>query len=274
MHLLYSRFFWKVARDMGMADGDEPMLRLFNQGMVLGPDGQKMSKSRGNVVAPDPEIDQHGADAFRCQLMFVGPWDQGGPFNPRGIAGINRWLQRVWSLVNDGVTPAAAPDAGAAREMRRLTHRTIEVVTRDIETFSFNTMIARLMEHSNATARYREQGDVDAAAWDEAVDSLLLLMAPLAPHLAEELWERRGRPYSVHQQPWPAFDPELARQDEVELVVQVNGKVRDRVRLATSTSEDEARAAALALPRVHEILDGSLPRRLVYVPGKLINIVV
>src|SRR5690606_17397186 len=150
MHLLYTRFFWKAARDMGMVEGDEPMLRLFNQGVILGPDGQRMSKSRGNVVAPDEQVDKWGVDAFRCQLMFVGPWEQGGPYNPTGMQGIVRWLHRVWSLVTDPVRKEALPDDQGTKEIRRVTHGTIRDVTEDIEGFRFNTMIAKLMEFSSA----------------------------------------------------------------------------------------------------------------------------
>jgi leucyl-tRNA synthetase len=274
MHLLYTRFFWKAVRDMGLVEGDEPMIRLFNQGILLGPDGQKMSKSRGNVVAPDEQVARHGTDAFRCQLMFVGPWDQGGPYNPIGMAGIVRWLNRVWSLVNDQVDLTDDPGCEAARDLRRVTHKTIRQATADVEAFRFNTMIARLMEHSSAMQRAREVGPIDREAWDEAVRAMLLLTAPLAPHIAEELWERRGLPYSVHLQPWPEFDPELAKEEELEVVLQVNGKVRDRVRLPAEATEAEAREAALASPRVREWLNGKEPRRVVYVPGRLVNIVV
>ncbi len=274
MHLLYTRFFWKAARDMGVVTGDEPMLRLFNQGVILGPDGNRMSKSRGNVVAPDDHVAAHGADAFRCQLMFIGPWDQGGPYNPTGMQGIVRWLNRVWSIVVEPVESVNASDSVETRELRRQTHKAIRQATLDIEGFRFNTMISRLMELSTAMARMRDAGPVDADAWNEAVDSLLLLMAPLAPHIAEELWEHRGNAYSVHLQQWPSFDEELARDDEVEIAVQVNGKVRDRLVLAVSAAEEEARTAALALEKIAVAMGGKDPRKVIYVPGKLLNIVV
>jgi len=274
MHLLYTRFFWKAARDLGVVEGDEPMLRLFNQGVILGPDGNRMSKSRGNVVAPDEQVDRWGADAFRCQLMFVGPWDQGGPYNPTGMAGIVRWLNRLWSLVLDGARLIDDPGSATARELRRTTHKTIRQVTDDIAGFRFNTVIARLMEHATAMQRSRDQGPVDREAWNEATRTALLLTAPLAPYITEELWERSGQPYSIHQQAWPAFDPDLAREEEVELVLQVNGKVRDKILLPVQASEEDARAAAFASPRIQEWLDGKEPRRIIFVPGKLVNIVV
>lgn len=274
MHLLYARFFWKAGRDMGVVTGDEPMLRLYNQGVILGPDGNRMSKSRGNVVAPDDQVSVHGADAFRCQLMFVGPWDQGGPYNPIGMSGIVRWLHRIWSLVTDPVTLASLPAAGETRDLRRLVHKTIRQVTIDIEGFRFNTLISRLMELSSAMQRARDQGPVDKAAWDEAVDTILLLTAPLAPHIAEELWERRGRPYSVHLQSWPAYDEDLARDDEIELVVQVNGKVRERIVVPSDATEEQATAAVLALERIVAVVGPNGPRKVIYVPGKLVNVVV
>ncbi|MEX0784915.1 MAG: leucine--tRNA ligase [Dehalococcoidia bacterium] len=273
MHLLYTRFFWKAARDMNIVEGDEPMLRLFNQGTLLGPDGQKMSKSRGNVVAPDDQVEKHGADAFRCQLMFVGPWDQGGPYNPTGMAGIERWLRRIWSVATEPVEVWDGVPAAATRDLRRATHKAIRAVTEDIEQFSFNTMISRLMELSTAMQKARDAGPVEPRAWDESLEALLLMTAPLAPHVSEELWERLGKPYSVHLQAWPRFDPELASDDEVELVVQVNGKVRDRIRLPAGASEEDVQAAVMALPRVAEQVDGKQPRRVIYVPDRLVNIV-
>ena len=274
MHLLYTRFFWKAARDMGMVEGDEPMTRLFNQGVILGPDGNRMSKSRGNVVAPDDLVRQHGTDAFRCQLMFIGPWDQGGPYNPSGMPGIVRWLNRLWSVATE-----PAPDGGnaadaATRELVAATQRTIRDVTSDLEGLRFNTAIARLMELTTALARARDGGATETATWERSVDTLILLTAPLAPHIAEELWERRGRPYSVHQQLWPEFDESLVVEETVEVVVQVNGKVRDRLTLPADASEDDARTRALASEKVRGWVEGKEPRRVIYVPGKLLNIVV
>jgi leucyl-tRNA synthetase len=269
MHLLYSRFFWKVARDLGIVQGDEPFLRLFNQGQILGPDGQRMSKSRGNVIAPDEQVQRFGADAFRCFLMFIGPWEDGGPFRLEGISGIERWLARVWSLAI--AEPAFAEVA--ARDMRRITHGTIRRVTEDFEGFRWNTAIAALMEMVNALSRARESGPVDAAAWQEAIDNMLLMMAPLAPHIAEELWERRGKPYSIHQRPWPAWDPGLAKEDEITLVVQVNGKLRDRIQAPAGVTEEEATSLALASDHVQKTLAGTEPRKVIYIAGKLVNIV-
>ncbi|HKS90372.1 MAG TPA: class I tRNA ligase family protein, partial [Tepidiformaceae bacterium] len=273
MHLLYTRFFWKAARDMGYVEGDEPMLRLFNQGTLLGPDGQKMSKSRGNVVAPDEQVEQWGADAFRCQLMFVGPWDQGGPYNPSGMSGIVRWLNRLWNLALEPVRRVAEPASETTRDLRRVTHKTLDAVATDLEGFRFNTAIARLMEHTSAMQKARDRGPVDGSAWDEAVAAALLLTAPLAPHITEELWSRTGHDGSIHLAALPVSDPEIAREELVEIAVQVNGKVRDRLLLPVDAPEQDARALALASPRVREWAGLSEPRRIIYVPGKLLNIV-
>ncbi len=271
MHLLYARFFTKAARDMGILPVGEPFARLFNQGIIL-KGGQKMSKSRGNVVAPDVWVDKLGADAVRLYLMFLGPWYQGGDWDDRNIQGLSRWLNRVWTLVLR--PPERAPSEESARTIRRLTHQMIRRATEDLERFRFNTMLAAMMECTNALARERDAGPVDGAAWDEAVQALILCLAPSAPHIAEELWQRLGRPYSVHQQAWPAWDPELAASETVTLVVQVNGKLRDRLTVAVGLPESEARAAAEASANVAAHLAGVAVRKVVYIPDKLINLVV
>jgi leucyl-tRNA synthetase len=271
MHLLYARFFWKVMRDMGLVEGAEPFLRLFNQGQILGPDGQRMSKSRGNVVAPDEQVSKYGADVFRCYLMFIGPWDEGAPFGLQGIAGLERWMNRVWTIVLS--EPALGENAESAKSLRRLTHQTIRRVTEDYEGFRFNTLIAALMEMTNGLYLAKEASVVDRDAWQEAIRSLQLMLAPIAPHVGEELWSRTGGAYSVHQQDWPAWDPDLTVEDVVTLVVQVNGKVRDRIQVPAGISEDRAKEIALASEQVRRHLDGREPRRVIYVPGKLVNIV-
>jgi len=272
MHLLYARFFWKVMRDLGVVKGDEPFKRLFNQGQILGPDGQRMSKSRGNVVAPDAQVAKFGADTFRCYLMFIGPWEDGGPFRTEGIPGIERWLNRAWSLAVS--EPRFEKTTAGVRDMRRLTHKTLRKVTEDIEGFRWNTAIAALMEMTNGLSKAREAGGVDSAAWAEAIEKMLLMMAPMAPHITEELWERTGHTYSIHTQRWPEWDAELAREDEITLVVQVNGKVRDRISAPAGITEAEAKELALASEQVQKSMDGAAPKKVIYVPGKLISIVV
>ena len=272
MHLLYARFFTKAARDIGVVAIDEPFTRLFNQGQIMGPDGQRMSKSRGNVVAPDQQVNRYGADAFRCYLMFLGPWDQGGPYDDSGFSGLSRWLHRAWTIATEA-TPATN-DAESARALRSLTHRTIQRVTEDIEKFRFNTMLAALMEYTNGLARLRDAGTVDGAAWTEAIESLILMLAPAAPHIAEELWERTGHGYSVHTQAWPRWDARYTAVEAVTIVVQVNGKLRDRIQVPTGLSEAQAMAQAMASAKVRPFLDGKPVRRAIYVPDKLLNIVI
>jgi leucyl-tRNA synthetase len=275
MHLLYARFFTKAARDMGIVEFDEPFVRLFNQGQILGPDGQRMSKSRGNVVAPDDQVAKWGADTFRAYLMFLGPWDEGGPYDPSGITGVHRWLNRAWNAGTLEVRTADLPDAPGTRELRRWTHRTVQRVTEDISRFRFNTMLAALMELTNYLTKLRETGaEVDGAAWRDALESMVLLMAPSVPHIAEELWERLERSYSVHTQGWPSFDPALTTEDEVEIAVQVNGRVRDRMTLSRDMPESLARDAAMTSASVSPHVSGKEIVRVVYVPNRLINIVV
>jgi leucyl-tRNA synthetase len=273
MHLMYTRFFTKACRDIGILDHDEPMTRLYNQGMILGEDNEKMSKSRGNVVNPDEYVNTMGADTMRAYLMFIGPWDAGGPWNSRGIEGVHRFLRRVWDVVTS--TPkvfAQQPGQAEVAELRRITHKTIRRVTDDLEGFRFNTMIATLMEFNNYLLKAQQTPAVQSEAWDEAKRTLVLLLAPTAPHLSEELWERLGGAYSVHNQPWPQWDEAAAADEMVTLVVQVNGKVRDRLSVPAGISEAEARNLAWASPKVQQHLAGK-EAKVIYVPEKLINLV-
>lgn len=276
MHLLYTRFWTRVMRDLGLVNFGEPMTRLFNQGVILGPDGYRMSKSRGNVVNPDELVEQYGADVVRAYLMFIGPWDEGGPWNPQGIEGIVRFLGRVWSLA---VEPApVARDGSEAvrpRDVEYWTHRTIRRVTEDIEGFRFNTAIAALMEFANVLQRARPSVGADTPLWRAAIRTLVLLLAPICPHITEEIWvEHLKQPYSVHQQAWPAFDPGKASAERITLVLQVNGRVRDRVEVPAGISDGEAREAALNNSRVRRFIDGKPVASIIVVPGKLVNIVV
>jgi len=269
MHLLYTRFFTKVMRDMGLVDFDEPMKRLFNQGIILGEDAEKMSKSRGNVVNPQELVDRYGSDALRCFLMFIGPWDQGGPWDGRGIEGVARFLRRAHSLAA-GAEPSGAdadPD-----ELERRTARLVKKVTEDLEAFRFNTAIAALMEHTNYLLALG--GEVGERRRAEALRTFTLLLAPLAPHHAEEMWALLGEPYSVHEQEWPLYNEGLIREEEITLVVQVNGKVRDRINAPAGVSEEDARDLALASEKVRAHVEGKEIRKSVYVPGRLVNFVV
>jgi leucyl-tRNA synthetase len=277
MHLLYARFFAKAIRDLGLIDFDEPFSRLFNQGIIIA-EKQKMSKSRGNVITPDEYVAEVGADAVRAYLMFVAPWEQGGEWNDSGISGISRWLNRVWNLVLGDYSQDKKVSLDvrqkAERELSRVTHQTIRKVTEDLEKLHLNTMISALMEFTNYLARVKETGVVTPSDWEDSISALLRLLAPTTPHLAEELWQKTGNDYSIHNQNWPQWDKALARDEEITLVVQVNGKLRDRITAPVSITEAEARQLALERERVKPYLEGKKIANIIYVPGRLINLVV
>ncbi|MEX2183447.1 MAG: leucine--tRNA ligase, partial [Chloroflexota bacterium] len=289
MHLLYSRFWTKAMRDCGLIGHDEPFRRLFNQGQILGADGERMSKSRGNVQDPDELVSRYGADSVRLFLMFMGPWDQGGPWSPTGIGGVHRFLNRVWTIVLDpagrepgdkdaGRLPAGESEDDAIRTLRGAAHRTLRDVTTDYEAFRFNTMVAKLMELANTLFRYRGTVIAGGPAWDEVVDLLLLMLAPAAPHIAEELWSRRlaaaGRRWeSIHLASWPAVDETATAVATREIPVQVNGKLRDKVVVAADADQATVERAALTAPRIATLLDGRTPDRVIHAGGRLVNIV-
>jgi len=280
MHLLYFRFFAKAMRDLGIVNFDEPTQRLFNQGMILGPDGEKMSKSRGNVVDPDEYVDRYGADTVRGYLMFIGPWDLGGPWDPKAIEGINRFLNRVWTVMTDAPpSTTAAPSADEVRALERKLHQTILKVTDDLANFRFNTAIAAMMELNNTLMRVRDTAVVNAPIWQESLQTLALLMAPIFPHISEELWQTlaaaQGKSVtSVHLQQWPQGNPELTREEEITVVVQVNGKIRDKLVVAPGTAQATLETAALNLEGVQKWLDGKPVRKVIVVPDKLVNVVI
>jgi len=272
MHLFYARFFIKALKDMGLVEFDEPFARLFNQGTIVYR-GDKMSKSRGNVIGSDEYVAKLGADAVRGYVMFIGPWELGGEWNDRGIVGISRWLNRVWSLVATDYTSHVV-DAEAEKELLHLTHKTIKEVTVDLEKFRFNTMLSSLMEFSNYLSRIKEGGTVSSSVWTEAVGCFLRLLAPSAPHLAEELWDRTGHPYSVHNQSWPEYAEDLAEEEEITLVIQVDGRLRDKVLVPASISEAEAKELALGRERVKAYISDKRLARIIYAPKRVVNIVV
>jgi leucyl-tRNA synthetase len=273
MHLIYTRFFHKACRDMGIVRGSEPMMQLRNQGIILGEDSEKMSKSRGNVAAPDDLVNRYGADTVRAYLMFFARWDMGAPWSSSGIEGTYRWLRRVWALI---VEPASKgnPSPELLRGLRRKLHQTLKQVTHDFETFEFNTIVSALMELLNEMYRAREQGAGGSKEWHEAVDIYLRMLAPVAPHISEELWEILGKDYSIHDQKWPAFDPDVAAEEQITLVIQINGKVRDRITVPADIDEESARKAALDSETIREMIAGKQTRKVIVVPGKLVNIVV
>ena len=272
-HLIYTRFFTKAMRDIGLVDFDEPMLKLRNQGIILGEDSEKMSKSRGNVVAPDDLVQKYGADAVRAYLMFGWRWEQGGPWDSRGIDGMYRFMNRVWELTLEEMKPLSAEPADAAKSLVRKTHQTILKATRSIEDFSFNTYLASLMEFSNVMAKYKTELYA-SDAWNEAVKSLLLLLAPACPHITEEIWSRLGYGYSIHNQPWPKYNPELAAEETVEIVLQINGKIREKLNVPVNSSEEDLKDLALKNQAVEKAIAGKTVKKVIVVPNRLINVVV
>ena len=277
LHLLYARFWHKVLFDLGHVSTREPFRRLVNQGIILGPDNQKMSKSRGNVVNPEAVIEEFGADSLRLYEMFIGPLEQVKPWSIKGVEGVYRFLARVWRLAmqeqQDGSWALAddLSETPLTASQLRLSHATIKKVTHDLESLSFNTAISQLMiftnEFVNASPRPVE-----------ALRVLLPLLSPLAPHLTEELWETlagrfSGFPGAAASQPWPRYDESLLAVDEVDYAIQINGKTRDRMRIRKDAGERMLQEAALALPRIETLLKGATIRKVIVVPNKLLNFV-
>src|SRR5438477_2054748 len=272
LHLLYARFWHKVLFDLGHLSKSEPFQRLVNQGIILGEDSQKMSKSRGNIVNPDDVIEQYGADAFRCYEMFMGPLEQMKPWSMRGVEGIARFLARVWRLMmsenqaGQSELSPALQDVDLTKAQRKILHATTKKVTDDIESLSFNTAISQMMIFVNA---FTTAKTIPLSA----MRTFLVLLNPFAPHLSSELWEKLKLPGQITEQPWPGFDERFLVEDEVEIVIQMNGKVRDRMKMSIQASEEEIKNAALALPKIQELTAGKQIRKVVVIPKKLVNIV-
>jgi leucyl-tRNA synthetase len=269
LHLLYSRFLIMVLDDLGVLEFEEPYKQFRKHGMLI-KEGAKISKSRGNVVLPDDYIDRYGADTFRTYLMFLGPYQEGGDFRDRGIAGPERFLYRVWDSVTaaaraalEGTAPEPAP------EIERALHRTIKKVTGDLDDLAYNTAIAALMDYVNVI---RAEGRTPSL---EEVRPLVVMLAPMAPHIAEELWERTGgEPSLFDHASWPSYDPAMLEEDEVDLPVQVNGRLRATVRVGWGASQDAVQEAALRDENVGRHIEGAAIRKVIYVPDRLINFVV
>ena len=273
MHLLYSRFFVKAARDLGLIKYDEPFKRLFNQGTIIYK-GAKMSKSRGNVIAPDDYVSVVGADTVRTYLMFIGPWEQGGEWNDSGINGAARWLNKVWDISNlDPGIFAQNSDPASERELNRLLHKTIMRVGEDIERFKYNTAISALMEFTNSLAESHISQKISYEDWLRLTRALYVKMAPIVPHLSEELWESSGMAFSIHTQPWPEYDESLAQDEEITLVIQINGKVRAKISAPANITESDANELAFQNSSIGKHIAGLEIRKTIYVPGKLLNIV-
>lgn len=261
LHLLYSRFTTMVLHDEGLLEFEEPYTRFRAHGTIVR-DGAKMSKSRGNVVIPDEYVERWGADTFRTYLMFLGPYEEGGDFRDQSIAGVRRFIERLWSSV-DGASTEGSSDPLVMRKL----HQTIKKVTADIPALSYNTAIAAMMEYINVVRR-----DERMAHRDE-VEPLVQLLSPFAPHVAEELWERIGHDESIFDSRWPSFDPAIAAEDLMTIAVQVNGKTRGTVRIAAGTGQDAALAAAMADTTIAKFV-ASTPKKVIFVSGRLLNIVV
>ena len=289
LHLLYARFWHKVLYDLGHVRSVEPFKKLVHQGLIMGEDGEKMSKSRGNVVNPDDVVAEHGADAFRLYEMFLGPLEQSKPWNTEGIQGVYRFLAKVWRLYtlapakgqekdfekSDGniknvkIDPALLeePTGDKAKDLDRLLHKTVKKVGEDIERMAFNTAISSMMVFINEAQKQKQIGR-------EAADTFTLLLAPFAPHMAEEIWSLLGHTDSLTNAPWPDFDESKTVDDSVEVVFQVNGKIRGKGALPTGSDDETLKAAALADEGVQKIINGKEPKRIIVVKGKLVNIVV
>ncbi len=279
LHLLYSRFFTKVLYDMGMVSEVEPFTNLLTQGMVI-KDGAKMSKSKGNVVDPSMIIDKYGADTARLFILFASPPEKELEWSDRGVEGSYRFLNRVWRIVqeNKDLVMKAQGDltnlGPADRNLRSIVHRTIRRVTDDIARFSFNTAISAIMELVNAMYKYNDEANRHSGVMKEATDNLILMLSPFAPHITEELWHELGNTESTFLEPWPKYNPELAKAEEVTLVVQVNGKVRDKITVPADVSEDDMKKTALGSERVLAHVNGKDVKNIFIVPGKLVNFVV
>ncbi|MCJ7664446.1 MAG: leucine--tRNA ligase, partial [Desulfobacterales bacterium] len=283
LHLLYARFFTKVLRDMGMVPFDEPFSNLLTQGMVI-KDGAKMSKSKGNIVDPEDMIKRYGADTTRLFSLFAAPPERDLEWQEEGVEGGYRFLHRIWRLVyelRDGIAeqPSAIAKADLTTElaeMRHQAHKTIKKVTEDIERFHFNTAIAAIMELVNHL--YQTKDSIEAtpqakSVWREIVEALVALLSPFVPHIAEELWKAVGHKESIIRAPWPQYDQEAVTEEEVIVVVQVNGKLRDRLRIPVSAKEEKVKEMALTSPKVRRHIEGKEVKKTIFVPKKLVNIV-
>jgi leucyl-tRNA synthetase len=266
-HLLYSRFWQKVLFDVGLVSHPEPFQRLSHQGMILGSDGEKMSKSRGNTVNPDDLRNKYGADAVRLYISFLGPMDRDKPWAENGIEGVRRFLERTWRLViNDETHACHATDEPAPLELEKLLHKTIKKVQEDIEAFNLNTAISAMMIFVNEM--YKQESRPKAL-----LKNFVQILAPFAPHICEELWHCMGERELVGACPWPSYDPKLVIEDVITLPVQVNGKMRGTIVLGKEAQENEALQQARELSTVQNALSGLAIKKIIYVPGRILNLI-
>ncbi len=275
MHLLYARFITKALRDMGYLHFDEPFKSLVHQGVILGPDGNRMSKSHGNVVSPDEYVSTYGADVFRCYLAFGFKYIEGGPWSDDGIKAINKWLDRVERYVLNAYGSYVTTDdfGSAEKELNRARHNTIKSVDSDYNDFSFNTAVARMMELVNALSKYDLQSEKNAKLYRDTADDLLKMLSPLAPHFAEELWQQTGHNGSIVTQSFPAFDEKALVASEAEILIQFNSRPKTRLTLDATLSPDELQKVVLADKNVQQLLNGQTPKKVIAIPGRLVNII-
>ena len=262
LHLLYSRFYTKFLYDIGVVDFDEPFKKLFNQGMITGKNGIKMSKSKGNVVSPDDLVRDYGCDSLRMYELFVGPPELDSEWDERGIDGVYRFLNRFWKLVTDNAEKDAAP----SKEVTKLRHKMVYDITTRLESFSLNTVVSGFMEYNNKFIELSKKQGIDK----DTLKTMAILIAPFAPHMGEELWEMLGGEGSVFHQTWPTYDENEMKDDEVEIAVQINGKTKCLMNIAADASKDDV--IAQAKEALGDKLTGTI-RKEIYVPGRIVNIV-
>jgi len=277
MHLLYARFVTKALRDMGYLHFDEPFLSLVHQGTILGSDGNKMSKSRGNTVSPDDYINEYGSDVFRMYLAFGFAYTEGGPWSDDGIKAISRFVGRVERLIEAAASLPEGTDTSigsAEKELNYVRNATIKAVTEDSERFQFNTSIARIMELVNELYKYDSSGGKNTKLYKDTILDLLKLMSPFAPHLAEELWEKMGMRYSIFNEPWPVWDEKALIRDEIEIAIQINGKIKEKIMIPSGLDKTQTEETAMQNEKVKALLEGATVLKVIAVPGRLVNIVV
>jgi leucyl-tRNA synthetase len=282
MHLLYARFITMVLNDLKYLNFDEPFKALRHQGVIKGPDGYKMSKTRGNVANPEQYLQKFGSDAFRCYLLFGFEFEKGGPWSDEGIASLDRFLNRVWRFIQNhqwvfnekGKKQGFGSDE---KELNRILHNSIKGVSEDTERLHFNTAISRIMELVNGLYRYvgdKSKTEINGPFLKEVIEKLILLLSPFAPHLAEELWEKTGTGFSIFIQKWPEFDLKVLEAETVNYGILINGKVRAQMSIPKDTSKEEIEKSALQFGRIPELVKGKTIRKIIVVPDKVVNLVV
>ena len=274
MHLLYARFVQKALRDMGFVTHGEPFARLRHQGIILGSDGEKMSKSRGNTVAPDEYVTKYGADIFRSYLAFGFSYSDGGPWNADGIEGMSKFFGRVTRMVESTLALQSDVPYAENADLEYVRHNTIKAVSADVDNFQFNTAMARLMELTTAITAYQQKADRSGAYERAVVSDFLKMFCIFAPHFGEELWQAMGNSTTIFDEAWPVFDPKKMVKAEMEIAVQINGAVRDKILVPTESTEEQIRAAALASEKIAKFTEGKEIRRVIVIRGRLVNIVV